>query len=237
LSVKILLGNDEESAVLILKNSALIFFHIPKTGGTTIHSAVEPLLGPGDVAITMCKTRNRRRLRRVFGVSNLLTKHSTPAEVCAALGEQRYSEFRRIAFVRNPFARIYSAWRYIKKRTNSGFVMHQGVTYDMSKLSFEGFLRSPMAGPEGKPAAIPQTHWISGIDEVEFLGRTETLNADLARLGAEMGGPFEKLAHIEEKNVSGDRESWKTMSQDAQAVILEKYAKDFEAFDYPDKIL
>lgn len=222
--------------MIILNSPDLIFLHVPKTGGSTIHQALQPLLRPGDIEITHDKKKNLMRVRRMFNAGGILSKHSTLEELRGVIGDEAMGRFRTMSFVRNPFARALSAYRYILSRAQDGKVNHEGEPWAIGEMDFETFLDSPMAGEGGKPAGLPQVQWIPDPAAIDFLGRTETLTEDVQRFGAELGDPVAQIVSPEAKNVSGPSDAWKSMSTRAQDIIRSKYRDDFETFGYSTTI-
>ena len=50
--------------MIILKDPQIVFVHVPKTGGSTIHTALRPHLTPADFELTGNKKRNLEQMRR-----------------------------------------------------------------------------------------------------------------------------------------------------------------------------
>ena len=158
----------EERSAVGPDGRTLVFVHVPKTGGTSLADALG--IRSGHVPVSRFRAHDAARFADAFS----------------------------FAFVRNPWDRLYSSYNYL--RTAVGVNASPDVRWAESNLmqygDFEGFVlalkeldyrRRIMLWPHFRP----MRDWICipGHDkpEVDFVGRFETLNDDLATLCAELG--------------------------------------------------
>ncbi len=99
--------------MLINFKKKYIFFHIPKTGGTTVHKNLRH------------KSRHERR-KEFWG---WFSAHKTYSEVKPFLETRGAINFHKFCFVRNPYDKIYS-----------GFLQGNGYGYEKSREGFNKFI-------------------------------------------------------------------------------------------------
>jgi hypothetical protein len=153
-----------------------IFVHVPKTGGTSVRAGL-------------------------YGTD---TTH-VPLSRFLAFDPDRHARYFKFAFVRNPWNRVHSAWRYLSAKVgNVSFPDGRWATEHLSGLdTFERFVRALDDGRRRRTILRwvhfrPQVDWLRipgrpghGCD---FIGRFESIDEDFrhvcARLGVERRLPF-----------------------------------------------
>ena len=176
-----------------LNNTNLIFLHIPKNGGTTLHSIIERKYPAS--AIFDIKVVNNTALNTDDFIA-LSTKDRTKIKVLKGhmiFGLHNYLDdsSKYITFLRQPEERLLSFYNYVKKRPHHRL-------YDSifgNNLSFYDFVTTIDAGDIHNA----QIRWISGLEhgtEAEmlekalrnidthfsFVGLLEQYNASLVML-------------------------------------------------------
>lgn len=130
-----------------------VFIHIPKTGGTSVTS----LLG---------YPRRPPNPHRV--------EPGTPVD---------YADYLRFCFVRNPWDRLYSSYKYTQRMAARGVIKGDVVRElcrDHPDLTFEEFVLDHL-NPDMIRVAIhyrPQMRWIAQ-SAPQFIGRMETFQSDV----------------------------------------------------------
>ncbi len=210
-----------------------IFVHVPKAAGTSIaallwHSSVPPVHTPEP---------DRAAL---FGVYDANTgesyQHYTAAQIRAHLNNDTlFRSYFRFAFVRNPWARFLSEyrWRLQNKLSVCG------------TTSFREFVCAIGAG--ARPA--PRDHWReqyqfvvdddSGALLVDFIGRFEQLEAHLTyvrralNLDPNIPTPYTQAtrpaAAATDTNADAYRSAYGDETRDVVACM---YARDVQFFNY-----
>jgi chondroitin 4-sulfotransferase 11 len=175
------------------------FIHIPKTGGTSINRAL-----------------------------GLADEHKTALQLRGRLGAERWERKFRFAFVRNPWDRAVSAFKFARDRNkDSRFVA----------LSFRDWLR--LAYVERHPlyfdtpvSFLPQFDWISDDSDcvlVDFVGRFENLAVDFTNVCERIGRKVPTLPH----HNSTKRDDYRSYYDDESIeIIAHWYRKDIEYFCY-----
>lgn len=202
----------------------VIFVHIPRSAGTSIN-----------VALGVCSLSDRRdntyRPSDLFGFDGKrFTQHLTATEIRARVGQEIYERFFKFAIVRNPYARLLSAYY-------QGFA--RGVRNRSDVAGFRKFVREELPRQYSRTLDAdrhrhlkPQVIFVmdrKGELMVDFVGRHERLEADMAevarRLGIALQMPrlsethaFDGAAHFDEQS---------------REVVRELYRDDFRLFDYP----
>lgn len=165
-----------------------VFVHVPKTAGQSIEA----------VFLQACGLSRRRDSRREL----LLRPNDDPARGPERLAHLTAEEYVRLgwltqadfdayftfAFVRNPWARLVSEYRYRQ---------------DYAQLPFREFVLSQLPGRDPFSDrwrhVMPQAEFVcdgSGRPLVDFVGRYEQLDADFERVRRQVGLPPGPLPHI-----------------------------------------
>ncbi len=228
---------------MICREFSCLFVHVPKTAGQSIEQFFLDRLG---------LNRETGRDQLLLGnngdpdkgtekLSHLSAREYTD---CGYVSPDEFDRLFKFSFVRNPWERIVSEYRY------RNYFHHR---------SFKDFLlhRLPKPGWADKYRHImPQYDMLHDADGkllVDFVGRFETLQADFDRVCAQLGIQKSRLPH---RNPS-DKKSRNLKRRirnclyfngenskqhyvefyDAEtiAIVRRMYHKDIEAFGYPEQ--
>ena len=187
-----------------------VFIHIPKTAGTSIWSATKQKVEK----ITHNIRRKGYRYLKEYETENI--------------------DFS-FAFVRNPWDRLVSAFKYL----NAGGV-YEGDRVDREKyLRNYGEAFSPFVKGLSSNNLIfnqmhfkPQYEWICDDNEnilVDFIGKFENLQEDFNVVCDKIEIPRQKLPH---SNKAKHKHYTEYYNDETRQIIAEKYAKDIEYFGY-----
>lgn len=217
---------------IVCNSHKFIFIHIPKTAGTSVKTALSPLLAPGDIQIGVSvnpKPTQHSADPRWRG----LRKHSPASEVKEIVGSESFEQYHKFSVVRNPFTRTRSIFTFLKYNFR-GFPKAE-VMDDFSTL--EEFLKSDFFARLGPSRMFePQVNWLRNSEGqicIEHIARVETLNHDIAvflDLVGE-GQPLPSLT-IGRKNVSRSGKAEYEISGAAADLIRKRYEIDFATFGY-----
>ena len=157
---------------MICRDYNCLFVHIPKTGGQSIEQFFMNLLH-----LDWDKDRTTLHLQRNDDTTQGTEKlaHLSAAEYVdyGYVSRQEFSEFFKFSFVRNPWSRILSEYRY------RNYFHH---------LSFRDFVLNKMPKPgwdDKYRHVMPQYDMLydqQGNLMVDFVGRFETLQQDFDRV-------------------------------------------------------
>jgi hypothetical protein len=239
--------------MILSRSHHFIFVHVPKTAGTAVHHCLSRFTGPDDIAVL----NPPEEVAKYYGREFNLRKHATASEILESIGEDEFNQLFKFAFVRNPFTRCYSLYRFLKHKFRSWD--HEAV---MDRLQgFEDFVASEFFRSPGPDRILsPQSLWLSdqnGSLLVDRVGRIERLDSDLADICSSIG--LTPSLRLEPANVSGttakrngpvSRLSRKVrqrlhllkrpdlspplpeIGETTRRTIAERYDRDFEAFGY-----
>jgi len=188
----------------------LLFIHVPKVAGVSIHETL-------------------------FASSH--SGHTPLWHFEAALGQRHLASLRTFAFVRNPWDRMASAFDFLKRGgINEGDAQwaRQHLSNCESLEQFVEDLLTPEMAWRWKhfrPQYFFLTRTGRNID-VDFLGRYETLNEDFNRLIREFG--IEDCRELAWANASkGARVSYRDRyTSRMRDIVAEVYRQDIELLGY-----
>lgn len=186
-----------------------IFVHIPKVAGTSVRQAVfGSLSGAG---------------------------HTDVRSYQLGLGENEWRSFYKFAFVRNPWDRCYSAYRYLK----FGKLNHNNKAWASENLSeFSEFSDFVGRFLDEKTMLLnhvlrPQFRYICTVGSkvsVDFVGRFENLHEDFHHVLKILGKPSIDLPLL---NASGPPADYREhYSAEAAEKVSRLYATDIKLFGY-----
>jgi hypothetical protein len=181
-----------------------IFYHVPKTAGTSLRLALSRI--PGSVKI------------------DKPTKHLTPAEIVRVLPADKVvsaAGYLSFCFVRDPWERFGSLHRFL-------FLKHRDrykVPEDLN--DFVKALADRRGRLQPRHSTRPQMDFAKGLT---FVGRYESIEQDVAHITQLIGWPHLKMKH---KNASGDLIHYRDrMTAESQDIIADVYREDIERLGY-----
>lgn len=210
--------------------SQIYFLHIPKTAGSAVSTILLPTLLCGDIRLTADLRANANATHDVFGIECALGQHVKIAEAENRLNAD-FSDFKVLVFVRNPYARAFSSYKYRLKMEERSGGPPSGMPA-VSGTSFETFICDPQFRYAYANLMSPQAKWVPDKNAV-FLGKVESLERDIANFVYMMGLDTKKINLKTRVNVSSRQDEWRDMSTAAKQEIQRLYECDFEAFEYP----
>ena len=157
-----------------LKNQNLIFLHLPKNGGTTIHSILNRQYNSENIHNIKVVNNSRLSTKEFIELSEIERKKIKllKGHMLFGLHEYLYGESKYITFLRKPENRVVSLYYYLKNKPN--YKIRNEIPIDT--LTFDDFV---------KDINIPELHnaqirLISGLEhgtEKEMLDQA-LLNLD-----------------------------------------------------------
>lgn len=173
---------------MICKPFNCLFVHIPKTAGRSVEMFFMNKLGlDRDNHVDRAKLLVIGNDDPSMGTEKLSHLSATEYVECGYITEKEFSRFYTFSFVRNPWARLVSEYRY------RNYLSHK---------SFKDFVFNKLPSPgwdDQYRHIMPQTEMLydkSGQLLVDFVGKFESLQQDFDRVCEHLGFEVSNLSHI-----------------------------------------
>jgi len=176
---------------MINHNLKCIFVEIPKTGSTSIRSIVGVPPRP----------------------------HLSIVEIQKQITKQQFNEYFKFAFVRNPWDRELSLYKYILKTP-----IHERYKQCKASGSFLNFIKTPRILQQQFNLISKQEK-----DQMNFIGRFENLQQDFDIVCDKIGIPVQQLPH---ENKTDHKHYIEYYNNETKNIVAQRYAKDIEYFGY-----
>ena len=206
--------------MLISTSHNFLFVHVQKTAGTSVTRFLAPyaLAPPGGRLHRLASDLGLVRdwPRHYFRIHAPLRRAERvlPPDVLGSL--------YKFAFVRNPWDRLVSWYVYILRQPD-----HHRHARVRRAGSFDAFVRSELARPRRSQWWMLERR--DGELGVDFVGRFERLEQDMAAVCGHIGIPYQPLPRA---NVS-EREPYQGYYTPELAMLVrECWAREIEAFGY-----
>ena len=196
-----------------------IFIHVPKTAGSSIDTRLngfndlKSLYKHEGIPFVKNVTMSREYIQTI-------PAHISSRELKAVLG-QKYDNYFKFAFVRDPWDWKLSTYKYILK--NRKHPAHE--TYKKFK-SFHNYIIATPHRPR------QQSDYIYSTDDkplVDYVGRFEQLQKDFTDICKIIGLHNNKLPH---KNKTNHKHYTEYYNDETKQIVTERYARDIELFGY-----
>lgn len=178
-----------------------IFVHINKTGGTSVGNAI--------------------------GLA--LKNHQTAKEIIKRIGQEPWESAFKFTFVRNPWDRIVSLYKYRLKKNKTQLATRN--------LSFEQWVDLTIGAQQDtfyydNPKSFqPQVDWLKdqqGAICIDVIGRFEHINSDFDKISKELGLNAQ-LPHL---NASSRVPYPSFYNSQSRETVARWYHEDIQAFNY-----
>jgi hypothetical protein len=250
-----MLGAAGERRMILSRTYGFLFVHVPKTAGMAVSNDLSRFTTDQD--LHLCEPWDERNLRNAQ-IYNL-AKHSTAAEIRQAISAREFDPLFKFAFVRDPYARAYSLYRFLKYNFREWKKSAIMDTFD----TFEQFIASDFFQTPGPDRIFePQAFWLTddqGQLIVDRIAHMEDLENELSEIYARIGlPPVEKVKPV---NVSGRGSSLSRLAarlpiarrvrglvppkivptnisqiyadDETRRIVAARYSRDFDMFGYP----
>ena len=226
-------------------NEKLLFVHTIKTGGTAVEDAF---------ARSGLKKNNTNgisaKVHSIFGDVRGLGKHAHAAEYLARLGQEEFSRYHSVGFIRNPWDWLVSFYEFVRHTTTSPDTSRpwrHALHPVLSRLSFEDYIHWVVSDglqllPSKKKAALRrksptvQLDWLCdahGNKLVTQIGKYEELEEEYKSIGEKLGLNLSPLLRINaSKKVRHYTEYYTKKSADR---VQRYFEPDVSFFEYEFK--
>jgi hypothetical protein len=207
----------------------ILFVHIPKTGGTSIRSALKRLQWTDPYAVPIHLVNGLTRALK-YNTGAKFPRHAKAIAAFECIGEPFWSQLFKFTFVRNPWDLQVSNWHYLNGHPKD----------PLSGLrDFEDFLRHMLRNDRPWDYHIDthrevQSHFVtdhSGRVILDFIGRFERLQEDFGA-ACTLGGI--RRVDLPHKRRSQERRTdYRSYYNDVTAELIAKhYSEDIRLFGY-----
>ena len=194
---------------MICNKRKFIFIRVAKTGTSSIVDYLFP-----KKKFQHWKTHLNNINTKIKNWENQDPSHYPLYKVKEIISKEKYNKFFKFAFVRNPYERCVSAWRYNIK-----------MGYTSSEKNLFKFVRD-LNPNKINSKYLNQYEFVKGCN---FIGRFENLQEDFNTICDKIGIPQQKLPH---KNKTEHTHYTEYYDEETKQIVAERYAKDIEYFNY-----
>ena len=143
-----------------------------------------------------------------------------------------YNSYFKFAFVRNPFARIVSAFFYLRN-TELRFRCDRQVRNELGllKMDFKQFVKEKLLDTSYMHfnQIIGKSIMSCDLDKFDFIGKTENMQTDCDEICDLIKRPKRVLPYT---NESKHKHYTEYYDDETRQIVAGKYAKDIEMFGY-----
>lgn len=195
-----------------------IFAAIPKTGTHAVRRALREHLGPEDLEQVGLFVQKKFPIDALAQIGH---GHITLAELQPFLAPEKFSEFFKFAFVRNPFDRFVSYCAFMTRA--------QGKFEQAPQAVMRHFLANP---PRQHILFQPQHHFVSDANGdllTDYIGRVEQMQGSYDEIAQRIGIPSGTLDRV---NASKREDYRRYYDRELIDGVAKLYARDLELFAY-----
>jgi len=204
-----------------------IFYHIYKTGGTSVKTSLESYFDDCDSDDFERFSKIRSQFVRIPLLRTFVpTVHPSFKNTIDELTRLKIQSYFKFAFVRNPWDWQVSVYHYMLQKRRHRF--HQPAKVLGSFNNYVHYLN--LRGQLGKPTPN-QIDFISdrsGKIQMDFVGRFENFENDFNRITSHVGISA-NLCHVNRGNRNQYREYYTPRSR---RIVSDLYQRDIEIFGY-----
>ena len=186
---------------MICDHRNFIFVRVAKTGSSSIIKVLFP-------------KKTWRRRTKVNDWEKFDPNHYPLFKIKEVISKEKYESYFKFAFVRNPYDRCLSAWKYSLKK---GFTNPDN--------NFPNYVKH-LNQNNTDAKYFSQYEFVEGCD---FVGKLENLQEDFNIICDKIGIPQKQLPHI---NKSKHKHYTEYYDEETKQIVAERYAKDIEYFRY-----
>ncbi len=196
-----------------------VFFAVPKTGTHSVREQLRPLLAENDWEQQLL---TGRMLSPINAIAEIGHGHISYAQLTSIVGEDTVRNMHCFAFVRHPIDRFMSACAFLA-RTDPSY-NDDPIGWSQRAFSRPQFRNRVLIRPQTE--MLTDTH---GELAMSYIGRYESLQADLNAVLGHLGAPNAELA---QRNVTQNQKPRLTGSSAFIEELKDFYDADFRLLGY-----
>lgn len=212
--------------MIISRQRSFVFVHIPKTGGTSLATALEDRATADDILIgDMPKAQRRRGRLKDLMPKGRLWKHSTLSDIDGVLSVAEITQMFAFTLVRNPWDRVVSYYHWARAQQFD----HPAVQL-AQRSDFAGFVSD--AAVQQSLRRTPAGHYMQtadGVERCDLFIRLEHFERDAQPLWDHLGFKV-ALPRINASDRAGDYKS--AYTDLTRAIVADVCANDIARFGY-----
>jgi hypothetical protein len=212
---------------MIMPSKKLLFIHIPKTGGTTIGNIIHPYDKP---LVLSHENLGRKYADILKGHKFHFGEHENfnfYKQYAKRLGMD-ISSFFVFAFTRNPYSRLYSTWKFIRKQVDMGNTLFVRQYKYNIKESFTSWVKA--LSERNVYSWCQKQSWFVKRGQCNFLGRYENFEIDLRKI---LDIIKVQCDNIPKLNQSSCRDEYQYYyDQQCKDIVYDLFKSDFTEFHY-----
>lgn len=212
---------------MIVPSKKILFIHIPKTGGTTVGNIIHPY----DKPLVFCRENLGRRYADILkGNKFHFAEHENFQyyEKHVKQLDMDISSFFVFAFTRNPYSRLYSTWKFIKKQISVGNTLFTDQYKHGVRESFESWIKT--LTKENVYSWCQRQSWFVKKNQCNFVGRYENFEIDLRKL---LDIIKFRCGNIPRFNQSSNTDEYKShYNKKSKDIVYTLFKSDFTEFHY-----
>ncbi len=199
--------NKPTSMTCMISNKhRVVFIHVPKCAGTSIEAYLENF---------------------EFHIEGHY--HATHRNL---LQNSKYKNYYKFSFVRNPYDKMVSEFKWFTDQLNEWNLPHcreyyRGVDFKTFVIKFTTL--HPAQSPGDPCHLYSQYNILEPLDKINYIGRFENLQEDFNIVCDNIGIPHKELP---QKHVSKHKHYTEYYDDETRDIVARKYAKDIEIFGY-----
>jgi len=187
---------------MISDKHKVVFLHVPKCAGTSMEVYLKNF--------------------EFYIVGHYHTCHRE------LLKNNKYKNYYKFSFVRNPYDKMVSEFKWYTDQSNKWNSPHCREYY--KGLDFKTFVSQFITLHLGDPYhQCSQYSILNPLEQINFIGRFENLQQDFNVVCDKIGIPQQQLPH---KNKNKHKNYTEYYDDETKQIVSEIYAKDIEYFGY-----
>lgn len=219
----------------------LVHVAIPKTGTSSVVAALHSLHEQQGGKLTLLDERVNKTFCRRHGLTSsdgalpARAKHLSAEQLRIVLGD-RYTAALVFTFVRNPWARMVSRYRYDhvsnKPSWARRWLLGRGRR-PLHNLDFDEWLRKRVRRHEKQGGGRNQIDRLMDAEGrliIDYIGKLESIQEDFNQICERIGSP---PVHMPQKNTTGRGTPYADYYNDwSRNAVADLFQRDIEAFNY-----